>query len=763
MIWNQPRRMHASCRLVAACALIILTTERAAGQWKLTEPPTPGVITDFGVADGDPNIVQVGSNPDGAWETADGGLTDFTWIFNGAGLYEVHVDAAPIAPGDNQRRYNMVAGGGIRTTSNGGVNWFSGKSTEPWPPQHYPWVALAVGPKVTPTTDQWVLAGGDGKLVRNTVSGIDAQQSWSNVQVKDSAGADVDISDVMITDIEFVLESGSDNYVWASTSDCALWSDERQCAGNFNPVNGSHGVLGSIDGGNLWYEILIDPDPTNPKNFVNAVATVPGQGTWVAAATEDGLWATTNGGTNWVDYTPIGLSPRRITDVFYASTPNATIYIGTEQGIWRGDVGPGVTWSQLTNFPIDFVAAIDSTINTSDRLYVGYENGEIWTSQNANNAANTFRIYGAHGAYPLSTIAIKSDDEHTIYTGTVCEQGIFRGTVPTANNPSWSVMEKNFGAFQTHFHYVMRLAQDPSDGMITYATDYNRVWRTTDDGMNWFSMNNFGHHIHGLAVAPTNPLRVYAGNGHGNWGSHTPTLRVYRSDDQGVTWTEYTGTTFPQPGTETSLFDIAVSPIDQDVVYIGTFGSENYPYYPGYIDDGDGAGVVRSLDGGLNWTQINTGLAPSANNLSWWVGKVAMRNRNGTLITYIATLDGLYKMVGAAGTTWQDISPADGWRRFESIAVDPVEPRILYAGSSETDTSGDAVIYRSLNGGNAWSTMNIQMEPRAWANQYRVRDIQVGVDRAYAVVEGSGVYLLEGPDLVDIRYQALDQQPLPTP
>ena len=69
-----------------------------------------------------------------------------------------------------------------------------------------------------------------------------------------------------------------------------------------------------------------------------------------------------------------------------------------------------------------------------------------------------------------------------------------------------------------------------------------------------------------------------------------------------------------------------------------------------------------------------------------------------------------------------------------------------YAGTSETPTSGAARIYESTDGGQSFSPMTIEMAPRAWADQYRVRDIQIGLARAYAVVEGSGIYLLDHGD-----------------
>jgi len=41
--------------------------------------------------------------------------------------------------------------------------------------------------------------------------------------------------------------------------------------------------------------------------------------------------------------------------------------------------------------------------------------------------------------------------------------------------------------------------------------------------------------------------------------------------------------------------------------------------------------------------------------------------------------------------------------------------------------------------------------PRAWAEQYRVRDIQMGTSAAYAVIEGSGIYRLDMTNFAPLR------------
>jgi hypothetical protein len=104
--------------------------------------------------------------------------------------------------------------------------------------------------------------------------------------------------------------------------------------------------------------------------------------------------------------------------------------------------------------------------------------------------------------------------------------------------------------------------------------------------------------------------------------------------------------------------------------------------------------------------------------------------------------------------TWEFISPTDdppAARRFESIAVDPNDPNHVYAGTSELVGSPQAKIYdgRLIGGNWQWTPLTLTMAPRAWADQYRVRDIQFCTGpaggcwaTAYAVIEGGGIYAL---------------------
>lgn len=722
-------------------------------QWKLITPPKPGAITSFGVGATNPDQLYVTTDPDGTWSSNDGGTTNLQWQDIGMGLFEIHSTRALIPSAS--LRYVMDVSGGVQKSLNSGQTWclegFAGGIYH----NLRPWTALAVDP----SDSSKLLAGGRGTISGNAINSANCPTQCCPT----CSGAPIWCyangvpSDVLVTDIEFV-SGGSGGVVWASTADCPVY-EPFECASNFA------GVLVSGDSGLNWFTVPISSTPGDLRNNVYHLATIPGQDGYLLAATADGLWGTVNFGVTWTDYTPPGLTNRKITDVVFSSSPVATVYAGTTQGVYHGTVGGGtINWTTNPFGPLLFVTSLGGSNSISNRLYMGYKTGEIYKT--ADYGANVQRIFGAHGGYPIASIAIKSNDDQTAYWGTVCHQGIFKGTIPTPTTPSWNVLDHpNPG--NHHFHYVMRVAQNPNEPDKVYATEDDQFWLSSNGGTNWAETfhaqyhqnppNDVHYHVHGIGVStsilPPNPATIYIGSGHGIWGTAQPMKHVWKNANGGVvgSWVDQ-GANLPSLPSDTSLYDIAVHPGNPNVVYIATFGSENFPGAPSNpsnpIFGGTGMGVLRTLDGGQTWALINTGLNTVD---SKFVGRVAMIVRAGTLHTYIATLDSIYRMSGAAGSTWVDIWP--GTDRFESIAIDPVNGT-LYAGTSEPLNSGSgspARIYRSTNGGASWVSMPIQMQPLTWSAQYRVRDIQIGGTRAYAAVEGSGMYMLSGPDLVPVQ------------
>ena len=121
-------------------------------------------------------------------------------------------------------------------------------------------------------------------------------------------------------------------------------------------------------------------------------------------------------------------------------------------------------------------------------------------------------------------------------------------------------------------------------GMI-YLGEGNGFWRSSDMGVTWDLLYDFGNQVRYLQISYTQPSVIYVdvlGKG------------LYRSEDGGISWMHKPSLTSPPYGTaywKGKLF-IAVSPYDENVVYAclmnGTWSA-------------DIGKVFRSTDGGDSW------------------------------------------------------------------------------------------------------------------------------------------------------------------
>ena len=124
-----------------------------------------------------------------------------------------------------------------------------------------------------------------------------------------------------------------------------------------------------------------------------------------------------------------------------------------------------------------------------------------------------------------------------------------------------------------------------------YAT--SGVWATDDNGATWRSL--FDHvpstSIGDIAVSPSNPDIVWIGTGEANiFRASMPGVGVYKSADGGRSFT-YSGLSDTQ-----TIGRIVVHPSNPDVVYVAASGHE--------WTDNEKRGVFKTTDGGRNWKRI---------------------------------------------------------------------------------------------------------------------------------------------------------------
>jgi photosystem II stability/assembly factor-like uncharacterized protein len=193
----------------------------------------------------------------------------------------------------------------------------------------------------------------------------------------------------------------------------------------------------------------------------------------------------------------------------------------------------------------------------------------------------------------------------------------------------------------------------------------SNFFKTTDAAANWNNQNSgLVGIVNEIAVARNAPNTIYA----------TTTNGVFRSTNAGANWAKT-----PSAGLTSfnSANALAVDPTNSSIVYLGHFG------------------LSKTIDGGNNWTTINT---PPLNSTSVF-SIVFDPTAPSTL--YVGTGNGVFKSTDS-GSTWiaQNNFGVPGTPNVQTLAIHPTAPLTVYAG-----TSGSG-LFKSTNGGSVWTAMN---------------------------------------------------------
>jgi photosystem II stability/assembly factor-like uncharacterized protein len=180
----------------------------------------------------------------------------------------------------------------------------------------------------------------------------------------------------------------------------------------------------------------------------------------------------------------------------------------------------------------------------------------------------------------------------------------------------------------------------------------------------WVAVGPGGGDVRSLGYDPRDPRRIYLGTADGV---------LYRSDDGGVSWGRLTPG-FPLRGR--SVDDIVVDA--RGVVLAGFWEVA-----------GNGGGVARSVDGGVNFT-----LLPGIDGQS--VRALAQAPSDPRTLV-VGTLSGVYRSRDA-GTTWRRISPEGhpDLRNVGSVAIDQTDPETIYIGTWHLP-------WKTTDGGRSWA------------------------------------------------------------
>ncbi|MBE2219722.1 MAG: T9SS type A sorting domain-containing protein [Ignavibacteria bacterium] len=218
--------------------------------------------------------------------------------------------------------------------------------------------------------------------------------------------------------------------------------------------------------------------------------------------------------------------------------------------------------------------------------------------------------------------------------------------------------------------------------------------------------------IWGIAVAPSNQQIIYAASN---------TTGIWKTTNSGLNWVQMNNGLL-----NTTLQCVAVSASNPNIVMCGS------------TNGGTNPGVYRSTDGGSNWSRLVAGITDTTN-----IQQIVIDPVN-PLIAYIAiftgtgnAINGLYKTTDGAAT-WVPITNGIGpIKNFLSLAINPRNPNVLYAGSSfNPQTSlGPSKIYKTVNGGALWVDMSSGL-PALSTDIKPIRCISIGNPDTSLVLTG---------------------------
>jgi photosystem II stability/assembly factor-like uncharacterized protein len=246
------------------------------------------------------------------------------------------------------------------------------------------------------------------------------------------------------------------------------------------------------------------------------------------------------------------------------------------------------------------------------------------------------------------------------------------------------------------------------------------------DGLKLRQIGPFrGGRVGAVAGVPGQPFVYYFGGTGGG---------VFKTVNGGHTW---------QPVTDGqinfgSIGSIAVAPSDPNVVYVGTGEST----IRGNASHGDG--VYKTTDAGKTWTHV--GLEETQQ-----IGQICIDPKNPDLV-YVAAMGhmagpnpdrGVFRSKDG-GKTWQKVLYKSDNAGAVDLAMDPGNPRVLYAAIWQvvrkpwTFESGgpDGGIWKSTDGGDTWKELTHNPGlPKGVLGRIGVTVSPANPDRVWALIE----------------------------
>jgi photosystem II stability/assembly factor-like uncharacterized protein len=427
--------------------------------------------------------------------------------------------------------------------------------------------------------------------------------------------------------------------------------------------------------------------------------------------------------------------------------PNEFYFGAVNGGVWKS-IDAGRVWEPVFDaMPIASIGALAVAPSAPDVVYAGSGESTLRDSASFGNgmyksvdAGKSWTHIGLDGTQHIGKIAVHPTNPNVVYVAAIGhqyaanpERGVFR---TTDGGRSWKKV-----LFHNDDVGAVEVVIDPSNPRVIYAGLWNTrrppwfiyaptngpgggIWKSTDGGDTWKQLTSGlppeGTGRIGIAVAPSNPRRVYAvvdcllpepnapAPAPAANGRQAPVPMqggVFRSDDAGATWRRLSND--PALWGRGWYFEkIAVDPKDADVVYVpnvavnrtrdggktwdvirGSPGGDDYHQI--WIDPNDTNTLIVASDQGAVITHNAKGPAGAVTWSSWLNQPTAQLYHISVDYRFPYWVTGAQQDTGAVAVRYRgkfgeismrDWEPSGAGGESGYTAGDPLHPGIIYGG-----------------------------------------------------------------------------------
>jgi photosystem II stability/assembly factor-like uncharacterized protein len=318
-------------------------------------------------------------------------------------------------------------------------------------------------------------------------------------------------------------------------------------------------------------------------------------------------------------WTPVGPTGGDVRELATDPRDPRVVYLGTADGVLYKSEDAGLRWRRLSpGFPLRGMSLDNISVDPGGRILVGYweVDGSGGGVARSTDGGGTFDLLEGIQGHSVRALATDAGNPAVVVVGAI--DGVFRSE---DGGDHWQRLSPEG---HEEVRNVESVALDPAHAGVVYVGTWHLPWKTSDGGRTWRSVHDgmiTDSDVFTMTVDRRDARAMYA----------TACTGIYRSRDGAGRWTKVSG--IPTSSRRTRSF--AQDPDRPEIFYAGTteglFVSEDdtatwrlatrrdvvvnsialLPRSAGgvLLLGTEGAGVLRSSDGGRTFVPSNDGFA----------------------------------------------------------------------------------------------------------------------------------------------------------